>query len=86
MVTASRQSCDELAEWLIRSHDTQEEVRIGKVVVMINKYITRSFNKSGSHWHVLRWNGENWSQVGPYYDTEAEAIQARLDLMEAESV
>ncbi len=35
--------------------------------------------KHGGQWAVIEWDystGE-WSQVGPYYDTEAEALEAK---------
>ena len=36
---------------------------------------TNKVSKHGGQWQVLDWDGEEWHQVGPYFDTESEADQ-----------
>ncbi len=34
-------------------------------------------SKHGGGWQVLKWDGGEWVQIGPYYESEAEAEAAR---------
>jgi hypothetical protein len=56
-----------------------------------NEYTTNLVSLQGSAWQVLKWDWnetgdrKEWTQVGPYYDTEAEAEQAIAALESADS-
>jgi hypothetical protein len=50
---------------------------------MNTQYTTNLVSKAGGQWQVLRWESDDldgfegeWTQIGPYYDTEAEADEA----------
>jgi len=56
-----------------------------------NDYTTNLVSKQGGQWQVLRWDWEplgqykEWTQVGPYWDTQAEAEDA-IERLSQESV
>lgn len=51
----------------------------------MSDYTIELVSKQGGQWAILRWDVAEgqWDQVGPYYDTEAEANQA-LQALKAE--
>jgi hypothetical protein len=48
----------------------------------MSKYTINSVSKAGGQWQVLEWTDGEWAQVGPYYDTEAEAEAAIKSLQQ----
>lgn len=45
----------------------------------MKEYTTNLVSKQGGQWQVLQWDSDfqEWNQVGPYWDTEDEAKEAR---------
>jgi hypothetical protein len=39
----------------------------------MSNYTTNLVSKAGGSWQVLKWENGEWTQVGPYFDTEREA-------------